>query len=433
MKTELHNYDIYPKVVKTGKSTKITIRPLGSHALFSQGTYTLRVTPMNETKRNLPGAKDPEYTIKAENGLLQFAHDFPKEGEYAISFGNIELRVYALEEDLFGCRPYMGDLHVHSSYSDGRESPAVVAANYRKGGFDFFALTDHGRYEPSLEAIDEYKNAPIDFCILTGEEVHAPGNSSHYIHFGGSFGVNSIYGADPEKYRREVLEIEKTLELPEDIKPYANEYASSLWIYGKIREAGGCSVMVHPHWVHDHAYHKPADLTIYELMQKPFDAIELIGGMGMSDEGQVYENQMQVSLWQQAREDGYFVPPLGSSDSHGTVNREYDYFKLGRTIVLSEKLDKDSIIEAIRAGRSVALEQYKGEKAPRCYGKHRYNAYAMFLLVEYFPLHDDLCHEEGRLMKEYTAPGDAAASENAKARLAALKGQTQKLLDKYWG
>jgi hypothetical protein len=57
----------------------------------------------------------------------------------------------------------------------------------------------------------------------------------------------------------------------------------------------------------------------------------------------------------------------------------------------------------------------------------------MFLLVEYFPVHDELCHEEGRLMKEYANSSDAETSKNAKSRLAALKGQTQKLLDKYWG
>jgi hypothetical protein len=52
----------------------------------------------------------------------------------------------------------------------------------------------------------------------------------------------------------------------------------------------------------------------------------------------------------------------------------------------------------------------------------------MFLLSEYFPLHDDLCYEEGRLMKDYVC-----GSAGAKEALAAISGRTAKLLEKYWG
>lgn len=434
MRTELHDYDIYPKVIETGKETNVTIAPLGAHAKFSKERYSITIAPMNETIRNLPGQKYAEYTVCPENGLLKFKHNFNKEGEYIIVFNGVEMRVYAVGADLIGKRPYIGDLHVHSHYSDGHESPAVVAANYRKNGFDFLAITDHRLFDPSVEAINAYKDAPVDLYIMTGEEIHAdleviaPANNSHYIHFGGNFSVNKLFKDDPDIYKSEVAEIEKNLNMPGDIKIYSHEYASSLWIYKKIREAGGCSVMVHPHWTHEHAYHKPTDLLIYELKEKPFDAFELIGGQPMWDNWTVYENQMQVSVWQQSREDGYFVPPIGSSDSHGTVNCEFNYFKIGKTVVLSEKLDKDSIIQAIRENRSVALEQYKGEKMPRCYGKHRYAAFVMFLLTEYFPLHDDLCYEEGRLMKDYICGG-----ADAESRLAACKGQTGNLLKKYWG
>ena len=436
MKTVLHDYDIYPKIIGTGNKTGITIRPLGQHAAFTEEPQRVTVVPMNGTLRNLPGAAYPEYAVAPENGLLTFTHHFQKEGEYMVVIGAenpVELHVYALDADLLPYRPYIGDLHLHSYHSDGHESPAVVAANYRKNGFDFMALTDHHKYEPSVEAIEAYADAPVDFFMMTGEEVHAPDNTSHYIHFGGTFSINSIFRENFDTYKNETADIERALDMPEDLKIYAHEYASSLWIYKKIREAGGGSVMAHPHWIHGHAYHKPFDLLVYELKEKPFDAFELIGGQPMYDNWQVYENQMQISTWQQVREDGHFVPPVGSSDSHGTVNCEYQYFKLGKTVVLSDKLEKDSIIEAIRHNRTVALEQYKNEKMPRCFGKHRYAAYVMFLLTEYFPLHDDLCYEEGRLMKEYACQPDGAGREKIKSRLAACKGQTDELRSKYWG
>ena len=47
-----------------------------------------------------------------------------------------------------------------------------MCANYRRDGFDFLAITDHGRYYPSLEAIEAYKNIPTGLKIFRGEEVH---------------------------------------------------------------------------------------------------------------------------------------------------------------------------------------------------------------------------------------------------------------------
>ena len=75
---------------------------------------------------------------------------------------------------------------MHTRYSDGKEAPAIVCANYRRDGFDFLAITDHGKYFPSLEAIDAYENIPTGMKIFRGEEVHPPGNHIHMVNFGGS-------------------------------------------------------------------------------------------------------------------------------------------------------------------------------------------------------------------------------------------------------
>jgi uncharacterized repeat protein (TIGR01451 family) len=42
-----------------------------------------------------------------------------------------------------GMNVYIGDLHSHSSYSDGQGTPADAFATARANGLDFFALTDH--------------------------------------------------------------------------------------------------------------------------------------------------------------------------------------------------------------------------------------------------------------------------------------------------
>ena len=80
--------------------------------------------------------------------------------------------------------------------------------------------------------------------------------------------------------------------------------------------------------------------------------------------------------------------------------------------------------------RCAVLEQYLefDEKCPRIYGSFRAVRYANFLVNEYFPLHDDLCHEEGRLMLSYVN-----GTEGAGEALAMLSGRTRRLIDKYWG
>ncbi|GHU62256.1 hypothetical protein FACS189445_5100 [Spirochaetia bacterium] len=157
----------------------------------------------------------------------------------------------------------------------------------------------------------------------------------------------------------------------------------------------------------------------YLLETKPFDALELVGGLNRE------ENQIQISLWQEMRGRGIFVPITGSSDSHGTVNGEH--FNRSKMLAFSESCSRDALLEAVREGRTAALEQYAGEAIPRIYGLHRYVAFAQFLLSDYFPLHDELCFEEGRLMKSYSS-GD----EDARGMLKILHGRCEKLLKKYW-
>jgi hypothetical protein len=63
----------------------------------------------------------------------------------------------------------------------------------------------------------------------------------------------------------------------------------------------------------------------------------------------------------------------------------------------------------------------------RLAGDFRFVQFGRFLKDHYFPLHDELCFEEGRLMKAY-ACGEAGAKE----ALEALQGRCGRLLEKYF-
>ena len=71
-------------------------------------------------------------------------------------------------------RFYRGNLHTHSTRSDGRLAPAAVVAAYRDQGYDFLALTDHflARYGFPITDTREWRTA--DFTTLLGAELHGP-------------------------------------------------------------------------------------------------------------------------------------------------------------------------------------------------------------------------------------------------------------------
>lgn len=427
MKTVLAYYDIYPKVLCTEHPAEVTIAPLSRHVDFVQSArYRVKVFAMHETLLNAPGTSEPVVPAEYREGRLHFRYHFTKEQPYALLLEEkceedwkprCELRVYALKPDFFALRPYRGDMHCHTCCSDGKESPDFVAAEYRKAGFDFLSITDHGQYEPSLEAIRTYESCHLSFRLFPGEEVHPPRNNTHTVHFGGGYSINELIRNNPEQYAREVCEIAESLDTPAGINK--EEYASLLWVYEHIREAGGLAVMVHPCWIQDHAYHVQHAMYRYLLAQRPFDAFELTGGQTLE------ENQAQISVWQQMREEGHAVPVVGSSDSHGTVNSEW--FGISQMIVLSAACEKDALIEVVKTRRAVVLEQYRGEPLPRLYGENRAAEFVLFLITEYMPLHDELCYEEGRLMKAF-ANGSAEAGET----LRAIGRRCDRLPEKYW-
>lgn len=425
LKRELAYYEIFPKILESGKNTKLAVRPLGKHAEFIPDTeYLVMFLPMCETNESLNTEYD-SIVVHSRDGLLQFEHAFPGEQAHIVRVFKLPVKdremdrllgnfmVYSLLPDLFVLRPYRGDFHVHTCRSDGKEAPAVVAANYRKSGFDFLAITDHHVWYPSEEAIKAYEGTPIDLSLFNGEEVHPHKNHVHMVNFGGKYSVNELFENDPDSYYREVNEIMERIKVPEGVNAF--QYASCVWCFDRIREAGGLGIFCHPYWIAN-VYHVAEKFTDFLFEKKPFDAFELLGGH------EVYSNNMQTAYHNEARAKGMQIPVVGASDSHGTENAMW--FNWMYTIVFSKDMELASIKDAVKDLKSVAVEHYPGE-AFRIYGPFRLVKYADFLLNEYFPLHDQLCFEEGRLMKDYIC-GD----KNSLELLKQMQGRTKVLLER---
>ena len=61
----------------------------------------------------------------------------------------------------------------------------------------------------------------------------------------------------------------------------------------------------------------------------------------------------------------------------------------------------------------------------------RYVRYGCFLLKNYFPIHDEVCSEEGRLLKQYLYSSEEEKADALKT-LETMYGRVGKLLKKYF-
>jgi hypothetical protein len=417
-------YEIFPQVVRAGFPARITIHPRYDPSLFNtEQSFHLTLQPIAGT-----ASQATNYLLKPDKGSLQFDASFPTEGEYSLilnpnhgerSRSFAEFKLYALEQDLFERRPFKGDLHMHSNHSDGRESPPHVAAACRRIGLDFMAITDHAKYEPSIEAIRAFEGLPVDLKIFPGEEVHSPDHPVHIVNFGGRYSVNELFNS--ESYHSEVRFLASQLPpLKAGIERLTA--ASCLWTFEKIRQAGGLGIFCHPYWISLHRYDTPALLTEYLLERQPFDALELIGGYFPFESD---SNHLQVIRYHEARAAGKKIPIVGVSDAHGCERSEL--FGWYYTLVFSPSQKFEDLVQAIKSGYSVAIEAMPAQPA-RSHGPLRLVQYAQFLLREVLPQHDELCFEEGRQMLAYLS-GDPDAVQ----QLTAFQGRTHNAMESVFG
>lgn len=121
-------------------------------------------------------------------------------------------------ETLLDCtgKCYKGNLHMHTSVSDGRRAPQQAAWIYRNAGYDFIALTDHWKQseEQWLEGM----------LLLPGIEVDT-----------GNMVETSVY---------HVIGVGMKEKVQLDRNPLRDVQA----VIDAIRKAGGIAILAHPTW-----------------------------------------------------------------------------------------------------------------------------------------------------------------------------------------
>ena len=94
------------------------------------------------------------------------------------------------------------------------------------------------------------------------------------------------------------------------------------------------------------------------------------------------------------------------------------------TIVFARQNERKELINSIKQCYSVAVDTVGEDKI---IGEFRLVKYACFLMKNYFPLHDELCFEEGRALKAY-----ACGDKSEKNILELMYGRTERMRKKYF-
>lgn len=380
------NFKMKHLVFPVRKECKLTIQSVFPVCVNPEESYTVQFTPFSGIRkyglRNtgyIPTAEDEvffdaRHDLIPEGDCLVINVTFPQEDCYVcriyVSGTEVDtMEVYALEEDLFKKTPFKGDNHMHTYFSDGKDSPMYMAAASCRNGYDYCVITDHREYKPSVIARDFFAAANADFLIIPGEEVHSPDNPVHIINLGGEESVNDWWRDHEEEYRAAV---EKEMENITDPMTDKDRYAAAACqvMFDRIKGVNGISVLCHPHWIISGGFNEHEDITEYLADHRRYDALELIAG-GAYEVG----TQMQLSYYKTRPS----MPILGNSDAHGCFGGGLEPGNY--TIVFADSLCPDAIKASIRDGLTVAAD------ANRFYGEYRLVKYAYFLQRNYLTEH----------------------------------------------
>lgn len=343
------------------------------------------------------------------DGLWCATLDFAEEQRYCVKFRVGEeiswsYYLYAVDADLAALRPYKGDTHLHTCRSDGKGEPFDVACAYRAAGYDFIAVTDHGRYAPSDEVQAEMTPLTNRFYVMHGEEVHPKGGSYfHIVSLDADRHVSALFEENPAYVKAEIDRIVAEEDFSALPDPYAAAYR--IFIAAEIRRAGGFAVLAHPFWETDQEYNYQPVECRYHIRKGHFDALELLGGNDDTGNG----NNLLELVYHDLRAEGYPIPIVGSSDCHNTVIcGDYDHFSRQFSLIFAA--DYADLLPAVREGRSVAVRR-ESDKHFRCLGDFRYAKYARFLMAEYYPARAalDTAHAEALSRRDTAAIATAEA------------------------
>jgi predicted metal-dependent phosphoesterase TrpH len=210
---------------------------------------------------------------------------------------------------------WRGNLHTHSTLSDGALPVEEVVRRYKSMGYDFLALTDHFIAHFNWPVADTRHLRSENFTTLIGAELHAPVTSAgelwHIVAVG----------------------------LPLDFAPVAaGETGPQL--AQRAKEAGAFVAIAHPSW------------SRYSI--EDGRALSFAHAVEIYNHGCAVENDLGEGFYllDQLLNEGHHLNAIATDDAHF---KTLDHFG-GMVNVKAEKCEPESILEALKTGQFYASQ-----------------------------------------------------------------------------
>lgn len=201
-----------------------------------------------------------------------------------------------------GAGPWLrGNLHTHTTESDGNLSPQATVDAYAALGYDFLMISDHDRVTP-VAHLD-----PKGMTLLQGNEITA--NGPHMLH------VSATKRVEPLRDRQAAID--------------------------SIIAAGGLVIMNHPNW-ESHFNH--CDQRTLDML-RGYAGIEIYNGITLRAEG----SPLATDRWDMLLSQDRRVWGFADDDNHDDVDRGVCW-----NVVQSASREAAAIVEALRLGRFYA-------------------------------------------------------------------------------
>ena len=212
---------------------------------------------------------------------------------------------------------YKGNVHTHTTKSDGDADPEVVVEWYKNHDYDFLVLSDHNH----RTIIDGYSDALI---LIPGEEVSARILGGDIpIHLNG-IGISRV--VEPIDAGGVVETLQANVDL--------------------ITEAGGIASLNHPNasWAYDHK-----DIVQIEGAT----LLEVYNGWPGSNSEGAPGKYSGEEIWDNVLSTGKIIYGIAVDDAHHYSDFTHTMANPGRgwIVVNAEQLTNESIIDSLIAGK----------------------------------------------------------------------------------
>ena len=213
---------------------------------------------------------------------------------------------------------FQGNLHCHSTNSDGDSSPQAVARVYKDAGFHFVAVSDHNHLTTSEDCGD----LGPDFLVLSASEYSAKVGDVA-VH------VNGIGLTQP-------FVVSKDKDVPGTMQDAVDQTLAQ----------GGVSMINHPNWLWSFGAKEMSQVRGAHLM-------ELYAGAYTSNNEGSATRPSSEAIWDDLLSRGIRLWGAGTDDCHKflpTFNPFNDAPASAWVVVRAESLTRENILNALMAG-----------------------------------------------------------------------------------